>query len=199
MAQNKIRYKVVVIGGSAGSLDIILKIISYSNEAAGILFIIIIHRKNDINSTLPGLFSIRTKLKVKEVEDKDYILPGHIYIAPPDYHLLLENENTFSLDASEKIYFSRPSIDVTFESAADVFGASVIGVLLSGANADGAHGLSTIHQAGGFTIVQDPESAEVDYMPRQAIDKLKPDAIIHAEEIPGFLKKIISTQQNNSD
>jgi two-component system chemotaxis response regulator CheB len=199
MAQNKIRYKVVVIGGSAGSLDIILKIISYADAAASTLFIIILHRKNDINSTLTGLFSTRTKLKVKEVEDKDYISPGYIYIAPPDYHLLLENENTFSLDASEKIYFSRPSIDVTFESVADVFGASVIGVLLSGANADGAHGLSRIKQAGGFTIVQDPESAEVDYMPRQAIDKLKPDAIIHAEEIPGFLKKLISTQQNNSD
>ena len=119
------------------------------------------------------MFSSRTKLKVKEVEDKDYILPGHVYIAPPDYHLLLEDENTFSLDASEKIYFSRPSIDVTFESVAEVFGAAVIGILLSGANADGAIGLSKIQQAGGFTIVQDPESAEVDYMPRQAIDKAK--------------------------
>lgn len=197
MAQNKIEYKVVVVGGSAGSLDIILKIISSADATDSILYIIVMHRKNDTNSVLPGLVSSRTKLKVKEVEDKDYILPGHIYIAPPDYHLLLENENTFSLDASEKIYFSRPSIDVTFESVAEVFGASVIGVLLSGANADGAHGLSTIHQAGGFTIVQDPESAEVDYMPRQAIDKLKPDIVISADEIPGFLKKLILTSQNN--
>jgi two-component system chemotaxis response regulator CheB len=195
MAQNKIEYKVVVVGGSAGSLDIILKIISNADATGSILYIIVIHRKNDTNSMLTGLFSSRTKLKVKEVEDKDYILPGHIYIAPPDYHLLLENENTFSLDASEKIYFSRPSIDVTFESVAEIFGASVIGVLLSGANADGAHGLSTIHQAGGFTIVQDPESAEADYMPRQAIDKLKPDIIISADKIPDFLKKLISSSQ----
>jgi two-component system, chemotaxis family, protein-glutamate methylesterase/glutaminase len=195
MAQNKIEYKVVVVGGSAGSLDIILKIISNADATGSILYIIVIHRKNDTNSMLTGLFSSRTKLKVKEVEDKDYILPGHIYIAPPDYHLLLENENTFSLDASEKIYFSRPSIDVTFESVAEIFGASVIGVLLSGANADGAHGLSTIHQAGGFTIVQDPESAEADYMPRQAIDKLKPDIIINADKIPDFLKKLISSSQ----
>ena len=197
MAQNKIEYKVVVVGGSAGSLDIILKIISNADATGSILYIIVIHRKNDTNSMLPGLFSSRTKLKVKEVEDKDYILPGHIYIAPPDYHLLLENENTFSLDASEKIYFSRPSIDVTFESVAEVFGAAVIGILLSGANADGTTGLSRIQQAGGFTIVQDPESAEVDYMPRQAIDKLKPDAIKAADEIADFLNQIISPSKND--
>ncbi len=197
MAQNKIEYKVVVVGGSAGSLDIILKIISNADATGSILYIIVIHRKNDTNSMLPGLFSSRTKLKVKEVEDKDYILPGHIYIAPPDYHLLLENEHTFSLDASEKIYFSRPSIDVTFESVAEIFGASAIGVLLSGANADGAHGLSTIHRAGGFTIVQDPKSAEADYMPRQAIDKLKPDIVISADKIPDFLKNLILTSHNN--
>jgi two-component system chemotaxis response regulator CheB len=197
MAQNEIKYKVVVVGGSAGSLDVILKIISYADPSADILYIVILHRKNDLDSVLTGLFSSRTKLKVKEVEDKDYMLPGYIYIAPPDYHLLLEDENTFSLDASEKVYFSRPSIDVTFESVADIFGAAVIGVLLSGANADGAHGLNRIHQAGGFTIVQDPESAEVDFMPRQAIEKLKPDAIISAGEIPYFLKKLISTSQNN--
>jgi two-component system, chemotaxis family, protein-glutamate methylesterase/glutaminase len=195
MAQNEMKYKAVVVGGSAGSLDIILNIVSYADQSAGILYIIILHRKNDTDSVLTGLFSSRTKLKVKEVEDKDYILPGYIYIAPPDYHLLLEDENTFSLDASEKIFFSRPSIDVTFESVADVFGTAVIGILLSGANADGAHGLNRIHQAGGFTIVQDPESAEVDYMPRQAIDKLKPNAVVSAKEIPGFLKKLISSSQ----
>jgi two-component system chemotaxis response regulator CheB len=195
MAQNEMKYKAVVVGGSAGSLDIILNIVSHADSSAGILYIIILHRKNDTDSVLTGLFSSRTKLKVKEVEDKDYILPGYIYIAPADYHLLLEDENTFSLDASEKIYFSRPSIDVTFESVADVFGTAVIGVLLSGANADGAHGLNRIHKAGGFTIVQDPESAEADYMPRQAIEKLKPDAVISAKEIPDFLKKLISTSQ----
>ena len=197
MAQNEVRYKVIVVGGSAGSLDVMLRIISTANTTSGIIYIIIIHRKNDADSVLTGLFSSRTALKVKEVEDKDYILPGHIYIAPADYHLLIEDENTFSLDASEKIYFSRPSIDVTFESVAEVFGAAAIGILLSGANADGTVGLTRIQQAGGFTIVQDPESAEVDYMPRQAIDKLKPDAIKSADEIADFLKQIISPSKNN--
>jgi len=140
---------------------------------------------------LAHLFSSRTKFKVKEVEDKDSISPGYIYIAPPDYHLLVENENCFSLDSSEKIYFSRPSIDVTFESVAQVFGDAVIGVLLSGANADGAQGLSIIKQTGGFTIVQDPKSAEVDFMPRQAIEQLEPDAIVNAAQLPAFLNNLI--------
>ncbi len=197
MAQDAIKYRLIVIGGSAGSLDIILKIVADAS-VLNITYIIIVHRRNDADSVLESLFSSRTNFKVREVEDKDSILPGYIYIAPPDYHLLLENENTFSLDASEKIYFSRPSIDVTFESVANVFGPSAIGVLLSGANADGANGLKIIHQAGGFTIVQDPKSAEVDYMPKQAIEQLKPDAIISALEISDFLNSIISTPNNNS-
>lgn len=192
MAQNAVAHKVVVIGGSAGSLDVILKIIAGAPVSNNIFYIIILHRKNDVDSVLANLFSSRTKFKVKEVEDKDYILPGYIYIAPPDYHLLLEDKNTFSLDASEKIYFSRPSIDVTFECVAEVFGAAAIGILLSGANADGAQGLSRIKQAGGFTIVQDPQSAEVEYMPRQAIEQLQPDAVVSADDIPAFLNRIIS-------
>lgn len=134
-----------------------------------------------------------SKFKVKEVEDKDHIQPCYIYIAPADYHLLLENQYLFSLDSSEKVYYSRPSIDVTFESVAEVFGSSAIGILLSGANADGAQGLSKIKQAGGFTIVQDPKSAEVDYMPKQAIEKSQPDAIISTDKIAGFLNELILT------
>jgi two-component system chemotaxis response regulator CheB len=192
MAQNKVKYKVIAIGGSAGSLDTILNIIANSFLNNNIFYIVVLHRKSDNDSLLAGLFSSRTKFKVKEVEDKDSILPGYIYIAPPDYHLLVENENCFSLDSSEKIYFSRPSIDVTFESVAEVFGDAVIGVLLSGANADGAQGLSLIKRAGGFVIVQDPESAEVDYMPKQAIEQLEPDAIVNAAQLPAFLNNLIS-------
>ncbi|HVX26435.1 MAG TPA: chemotaxis protein CheB [Parafilimonas sp.] len=191
MAQDAVKYKLVVIGGSAGSLDIILKIIAEA-PLSNIVYIIIVHRRNDNDSVLTNLFSSRTRFKVKEVEDKDNILPGYMYVAPADYHLLLEDEKTFSLDASEKIYFSRPSIDVTFESVAEVFGNAAIGILLSGANADGALGLKRIQEAGGFTIVQSPESAEVDYMPKQAIEQLEPNAIINADDIPNFLNSIIS-------
>ncbi|RYF82560.1 MAG: chemotaxis protein CheB [Chitinophagaceae bacterium] len=169
MAQDDITYKMVVIGGSAGSLDVVLKIVSGLPAQTKASFIIVLHRKSDSESILTNLLSIRTRLKVKEVEDKDEIHPGTIYLAPPDYHLLLEDEKNFSLDSSEKVHYSRPSIDVTFESVAETFGRRAIGILLSGANSDGAIGLKQLRESGGLTIAQDPKTAEVDFMPRQAI------------------------------
>ena len=118
------------------------------------------------------------------------IIPGCIYIAPADYHVLIENENMFSLDCSEKIHHSRPSIDVSFESVAEVFKTYTIGILLSGANADGAEGLCAIQQCGGLTIVQEPQSAEVDFMPRQALELMKPDKILNSDEIAEFIKQL---------
>ena len=192
MAQDAVIYKVIVIGGSAGSLDTILKIIADPIVANDIFYIIILHRKSDADSVLTNLLTSQTILKVKEVEDKESILPGYLYIAPADYHLLIEDQHTFSLDSSEKIYYSRPSIDVTFESIAEVFSSLVIGVLLSGANADGAKGLYKIKQAGGYTIVQNPLTADVDYMPKQAIELFKPDAVINGNEMAGFIKNLIT-------
>ena len=125
------------------------------------------------------------------MEDKDPILPGMIYIAPADYHLLVENCTSFSLDYSEKVHYCRPSIDVTFESIAEFFGPSAIGVLLSGANADGAEGLYKMKKAGAFVVVQDPASAAVDYMPGQAINLFVPDAMISGDQLPGFIKKML--------
>ena len=104
---------------------------------------------------------------------------------------MIENEQLFSLDASEKIHHSRPSIDVGFESVAEVFGESAIGVLLSGANADGAAGVAKIKEAGGFTIVQDPRSAEVDYMPQQALDQMQPDRVLSADDIAECIKQLL--------
>ena len=154
-------------------------------------FVIIVHRKSGPDSILQELLSSRTSLPVREIEDKEVILPGTIYIAPPDYHLLFEDENSFSLDASEKINHSRPSIDIAFESAAEVFGSSLIGILLSGANADGAEGLKKISQAGGYTIVQDPLTADVGFMPQQALNLMTPDAIVQGDEIGTFLQNIV--------
>jgi two-component system chemotaxis response regulator CheB len=186
-----VKHKVLMMGGSAGSLDGILKIAAALPVTDHLVTIIIVHRKNESESILADLLSSRTRLNVKEVEDKEPIIGGNIYVAPADYHLLVENENMFSLDYSEKVHHSRPSIDVSFESAAHVFGDAVTGVLLSGANADGAEGLCRIQEAGGFTIVQDPVSAEVDYMPQQAIALMKPDKILNIEGIADFLSNII--------
>ncbi len=192
MAQDGVdKYKILTIGGSAGSLTTILNIIEGLPLTGYLSVIVIVHRKNDPESILENLISDHTKLKVKEVEDKEEITPDTVFIAPADYHLLIENKKMFSLDISEKIHHSRPSIDVTFQSVAEVFGPSVIGVLLSGANADGAEGLYTIKKAGGFTIVQDPKSAEVEYMPLQALEQMKPDRILNGKEIAGCIKELI--------
>jgi two-component system, chemotaxis family, protein-glutamate methylesterase/glutaminase len=185
------KYDVVVIGGSAGSLEVIFKLVGAFPDNTGTIFIIVVHRKNSSSSILEELLSTKTSITVKEVEDKDPILPNTIYIAPADYHLLIEDDQTFSLDCSEKIHYSRPSIDITFESIAQVYGSRAIGVLLSGANADGAEGLAKIKKAGGFTIVQDPSTSDAGYMPQQAIKQKAFDKILHAEEIGSFINKLL--------
>lgn len=191
MAEDAVdNFSVVVIGGSAGSLDVILNIIEALPVDTGAVFIIVVHRRNDKDSILEHLFSIKTRLDVKEVEDKEPIAVNTIYIAPPDYHLLVENEKSFSLDSSERINYSRPSIDVTFESVADVFKDRVVGVLLSGANADGADGIASIKNSGGYTIVQNPATAEVSFMPLQAINQGGINAILDAENIVGRIQEL---------
>lgn len=186
MAKDKLRrYKIIAIGGSAGSLEVVLKIIEALPSATQSVFIIVLHRKNSSDSILPDLLSSKTTLPVKEVEDKEPIQAGTIYIAPPDYHLLIEDEETFALDSSEKVQYSRPSIDVSFESIADCFDKNVLSILLSGANADGAQGLAAIKAEGGYTIAQDPSTADVGYMPQQAINLGIVDSILSPEEIVG--------------
>lgn len=184
-----IGFKVVVIGGSAGSLETVLSIIQKLPTNPQAVFVIILHRKNDKDSILEDLISYKTNLEVIEVEDKEPIVVNTIYIAPPDYHLLVENEQCFSLDSSEKVHFSRPSIDVSFESIAEVFRERVTAILLSGANADGAHGMAVIKNCGGYTIAQDPATAEVGYMPQQAIDLGVVDSVLHPNLIPQSLIK----------
>ena len=183
--------KMIMIGGSAGSLEIILNIVSELPINTGFCCVIIIHRKPSSESILQDLFSSKTPLPVKEVEDKEVIVPGTIYLAPPDYHLLFENTTTFSLDASEKVHFSRPSIDVSFESAAQVFPASTIGILLSGANADGAKGLQKIETAGSVIIVQDPNTADVSYMPDQALKIVQHPVVLPGDEIGKYLWNLL--------
>lgn len=192
MAEDKLGYpKIVAIGGSAGSLDVIFKIVEALPGDMNASLVIVIHRKNSAGNILVDLLSTKTSLPVKEVEDKEVLLHGRIYIAPPDYHLLIENERSFSLDSSEKINYSRPSIDVTFESVAAVFGKAVVGVLLSGASADGAIGLQDIKLAGGYTIAQDPASADMAYMPQQAISFGQVDAVVAGNEIPAFIHRLL--------
>lgn len=183
-----------MIGGSAGSIEVIIKILEKLNKNLAIAIVIIIHRKRNSDASLTKLFNNKSTILVTEANEKDPILPGRIYLAPADYHLLIENDYTLSLDLSEKVQFSRPSIDVTFESAADVYGQSLAALLLSGANSDGAQGLLTIANSGGITIVQNPASAEVDFMPKAAIFKTVVDYIIETNDLPGLVNDMSAAQ-----
>lgn len=192
MAENQMIQpsRMVVIGGSAGALEVVMNIIATVDETAPFVFVIILHRKSSTDSSLAFLLSDKTKWPVKEVEDKDNILVRHVYIAPGDYHLLVEKDGCFSLDDSEKINYSRPSIDAGFESAADAYGENLIAVLLSGANADGVAGMKIVKDKGGVCIVQDPASAEVSYMPQEAVSAVDVDHIVAGNEIGKLLNQL---------
>jgi two-component system, chemotaxis family, protein-glutamate methylesterase/glutaminase len=175
--------RLLVIGGSAGSLEVILKVLPRLSIQKGLAIIIVLHRKNSDGSLLADVLNVRSNMRVREAEDKDAIEGGNIYLAPGDYHLLVEANKSISLDASEKVNFSRPAIDVTFETAAEAYGEKCICVLLSGASADGAQGLKFAKEHGALTWVQNPETADVSYMPESALQLFKPDKILTPQEM----------------
>ncbi|MEO6916236.1 MAG: chemotaxis protein CheB [Chitinophagaceae bacterium] len=184
------QYDMLVIGGSAGSLEVILHMLPRLKPDFNVPMIIVMHRNRTNETRLINLLATRTKLRVKEAEEKETIVSGTIYIAPPDYHLLIEKNHSFSLDDSERIHHSRPSIDVTFESASLAYGTAVVCILLSGANADGAESLRLIKQRGGLTVAQNPQSAEQGYMPQQAINLFPVDLILDKEDIADILNEL---------
>ncbi len=191
MAEEKInKTKLIVIGGSSGSLKVILRILAALRKDFVTPMLLVLHRNNQHESVLTELLSAKSFLPVKEVEEKDPLVPGTIYIAPQDYHVLLEMNGYFSLDYSEKMHYSRSSIDVSFISAAEACTKGLICILLSGANADGAEGLQEVKKLKGTTIVQDPADAEVDYMPRQAIEKGKIDFVMNTDQMINFLNAL---------
>src|SRR5690606_1241627 len=179
----------LVIGGSAGSLAVVLRILSYLERGWRASVIIIFHRKDSDDGTLTDLLAHHTTWEVKEIEDKEEIKPGVVYVAPANYHVLLETNKGFALDYSEKINYSRPSIDVTFEAIAQVFGSSATGLLLSGANADGVAGLKLIKQCGGQVWVQDPATAETPFMPAAAVKEVAVDILLHPNNEARLIKE----------
>lgn len=191
MEKNKnLNVGMIMIGGSAGSLPVLLYLFPNLHKNFSIPITIVLHRVATNDNILAQLLSEKSMLHVKEADEKETPQRGYVYIAPPDYHLLVEKDYSFSLDYSEKINYSRPSIDVTFQSAADAYGSSLLCVLLSGANADGAAGLKHVKEKGGIAIVQQPETAEVNYMPQQAIQMQKPHHIFSPAELLEFLNKL---------
>lgn len=182
--------ELIVIGGSAGSLQVILKMIKSLDGILSFAIVLVVHRKAYSSNILPVLLQQFSEIEVVEIDDKTEIQKNKIYIVPADYHLLFENKKIMSLDSSEKMNYSRPSIDVTFKSAAETFGNNLIGILLSGANTDGTEGLRYIKKNRGKVWIQDPETAEVDYMPRHAMENMSYDQIITPDNLAEKINQI---------
>jgi two-component system chemotaxis response regulator CheB len=152
--------------------------------------IIVQHIGAHSDNTWINLLNANAKLKIKEADEKETIKPGNVYIAPPNYHLLIEKDKTFSLSIEARVNYARPSINVLFESAAEAYGDSLIGIVLTGSSNDGASGLKTIKEAGGLAIAQDPSSAESSFMPAAAIAATGVDHILTLDGIKNLLVKI---------
>lgn len=182
--------ELIIIGGSAGSLQVIIEMVKNLDDTLNIPVLLVVHRKAHATNILQTLLQQFTSLPVIEVEDKTELKDGSIYIVPADYHLLFENKKNMSLDSSEKMNYSRPSIDVTFKSAAEIYGEKLIGILLSGANADGVEGLAYIKKNNGLVWIQDPETAEVDYMPRHAVEEINYDLIIKPSNLANLINQL---------
>jgi two-component system chemotaxis response regulator CheB len=181
----------VVIGGSAGALEVLRAIARELPAKLDCPVVIVIHLPAH-STGLAELLGADTALTVKQAEDKEPIGAGTVYIAPPSYHLLIEANGAFALSVDPPVHFSRPAIDVLFETARDVYGANLIGVLLSGASEDGAAGLQEIHAAGGTTIVQSPLSAEAAIMPAAALALFEPTYIWSPNDIASGLSRLLS-------
>lgn len=175
--------KAIVVGTSAGGLNALGKLISGINFRLNVPVMIVQHSSSSGEHLLPPILQEFTGMPVLEAEDKMEILPGHIYIAPPNYHLMVEDDGTLSLSTDKKVNYSRPSIDVLFESAARFYRKGLVGIILTGANNDGAAGMVAIAEYDGLTIAQDPETAEFPYMPEAAISTGKIKLILSLESI----------------
>lgn len=186
----KNRYEAVVIGSSAGGLNALKTIFKSLDRSFRIPFIIVQHISPDSENYLIQILNDLNRLSVKEADEKEVPRQGMAYLAPPNYHLLVEPDRSFTLTVDERVNYARPSIDVLFETAAEAYRDALIGIVLTGANNDGSKGLKKIKEFGGLTIVQDPENAEVDSMPRAAIRTARVDHILTLEGIAAFLNDL---------
>jgi|SRR6185369_6845164 len=177
----------LVMGGSAGAVEALNQLLPVVPEAARIPVVVVVHLPPNRPSLLPEIFSARCRAVVREPEDKQPMSAG-IWFAPPNYHLLLEADRSFAFSTDLPVNFSRPSIDVLFECAADVFAERLSCVVLTGANDDGAHGASVVRRKGGLVIVQDPDTAEAKQMPNAAISRANPQVVVPLRDIAELVR-----------
>ncbi|MDY6983091.1 MAG: chemotaxis protein CheB [Pseudomonadota bacterium] len=180
----------IVIGASAGALEALSVILPPLPAGYRLPILLVVHVPPDKDSLLPEILAAKCKLRVREAEDKIPVEGGTLYVAPPNYHMLVENERCLSLSSDEEVNFSRPSIDVLFESAADAYGPALGGIVLTGANEDGAAGLRAIVAAGGTAVVQQPASAMVPAMPQAALNACPSARVMGLEAIGAWLHSL---------
>ena len=180
----------MVIGVSAGGMEALGAILPLLPADFALPVIIVQHRYNEAGDYMEQNLNLKCQGIVKQADEKESIEAGHVYFAPPNYHLLIENDRTFSLSVDNPVNYARPSVDVLFETAADVYGERLIGVILTGANNDGSQGLKKIKERDGLAVVQDPQTAEAELMPRAAIAATEVDHILPLDKIVPFLVKI---------
>ncbi|MBD9462425.1 chemotaxis protein CheB [Pseudomonas sp. Pdm06] len=177
----------IVVGASAGGVEALLRVFGHLRKGFGLPILVVLHLPNERDSQLASVLGHRLAVPVAEARDKQDIAPGTLYVATPGYHLSVEADRCLSLSLEEPVHHSRPSIDVLFESAADVYGEKLLAVVMTGANGDGARGLARVRALGGITVVQDPSEAQVATMPEAALALHEPDHILTLQGIGQLL------------
>ncbi len=177
----------IVIGGSAGVLDVLRVVLGALPAQLPIPVVVVVHLPEWSHSLLHQSLQFASTLPMSQADDKEPLQGGHIYFASPGYHLLIEADHRAAVSIDEPVHYSRPSIDVLFESASEAYGPALLGILLTGASADGAVGLQTIHERGGLTIVQSLDTCEAAVMPQSALDLFRPDHVLAPTAIASLL------------
>jgi two-component system, chemotaxis family, protein-glutamate methylesterase/glutaminase len=183
-------YKAVVIGGSAGSFQGMVKVLSQLPKGFPLPIIMCLHRLKHVRNGFVEALSIKSVVQVTEPHDKENIKKGGVYLAPANYHMSVELGNYFALSTEEMVNNSRPAIDITLSTSAFVYKDKLIGILLSGANRDGAAGMKSIHEKGGLTLVQEPTECMIDTMPRAALAVTKIDHVLKIDQLVEFFKEL---------
>lgn len=184
------RFNALVIGVSTGGVSALKHLLRALPADFPLPVLIVAHITPDADDGLAVLLNTLCNIRIKEADERESIVPGTVYLAPANYHLLVERSNTLALSIDPPVNFARPSVDVLFESAAEAYGPSLIGIVLTGAGNDGSKGLLRIKEKGGVAIVQDPSDAEMDSMPTSALQLLKADFVTPLPEIPGLLARL---------
>lgn len=186
-------YKAVIIGGSAGSFQVVTKILNSLPTSYPIPVLLCLHRLKHVRSGFVEALMLKSNIPIEEPSDKDQMKPGKAYLAPANYHMFIELANRIALSTTDPVNHSRPSIDLSFATAANAYREKLVGIILSGANKDGANGLKRVADNGGTTIVQDPQECEVKTMTESALQLTKVDYVYSTNQIISFLLKINKT------